>query len=63
MKAIFLLRDFNADGVMSFNEFSHGPVKSASAKIQRVFELADQDNDGAMSFEEFVGRPAESWFD
>ena len=62
-RAIFLLRDFNADGLLSPSEFSLGLVRSPSpARAQRIFELMDQDNDGAMSFKEYRDRPAESWF-
>jgi Ca2+-binding EF-hand superfamily protein len=64
MKAVFLLLDWNADGVLTPNEFTaSGSFRSApSARARRVFDVTDRDDDGALSFHEYTSRPAESWF-
>jgi len=63
MRAVYLLMDLNADGVLTFREFSLGSIGSASAaRTRRVFTSTDRNRDQTVSYEEFHDRPREAWF-
>ncbi|MHC4406379.1 MAG: C45 family autoproteolytic acyltransferase/hydrolase, partial [Planctomycetota bacterium] len=62
-RAVFLRRDWNADGALSEREFVQGEMKAAPpSRARRVFELVDKDHDGLIDYGEFLSRSAEAWF-